>query len=366
VAVLNYNHLRYFRAVAHEGHLTRAAERLNLSQSALSAQIRRLEERLGHDLFERRGRGLVLTEAGRIALDHADAIFRSGDELVATLRGREGPGRRTLRVGALATLSRNFQIAFLRPLLPCADVELVLRSGGSGELLVALEGLALDVVLTNRAPAVDAASPIRAHRLDEQGASLVGLPGALPRGATLAARLAEAPLVLPGPGSGLRQGFDALASRLGVRPRVAAEVDDMAMMRLLAREGAGLAVLPPIVVRDELGSGLLAEVERLPGIAETFYALTVERRFPNPLLAPLLDAWRVRAGAPKRWAAEPEQPAPAPPADLARDSAQDPAQDPAEHPAAGPSAGDAPRPDRRHTGRAAPPRAARDSPRRPA
>jgi len=76
---LNYKHLRYFWAVAHSGNLTRAAEQLYVSQSALSVQIRKLEEWLGHDLFERQGKRLVMTEAGRIALDHADTIFGVGD-----------------------------------------------------------------------------------------------------------------------------------------------------------------------------------------------------------------------------------------------------------------------------------------------
>ncbi|MFX8652895.1 LysR family transcriptional regulator, partial [Acinetobacter baumannii] len=116
MSTLNYNHLRYFWAVAHDGNLTRTAARLNLTQSALSVQIRKLEERLGHALFERRGRQLHLTEAGRIALDHADAIFALGGELLGTL-GNTGEARRILRVGSLATLSRNFQMAFLRPLL---------------------------------------------------------------------------------------------------------------------------------------------------------------------------------------------------------------------------------------------------------
>jgi LysR family transcriptional activator of nhaA len=149
MAELNYNHLRYFWAVAHDGHLTRAAERLNVSQSALSVQIRKLEDRLGHSLFERRGRQLVLTEAGRIVLDHADAIFATGEDLIGTLR-RTGVARQAIRIGALATLSRNFQIDFLRPLLGRGDVEVVLRSGSYGELLGGLGGHALDVVLTNQ------------------------------------------------------------------------------------------------------------------------------------------------------------------------------------------------------------------------
>ena len=73
---MNYHHLRYFREVARQGHLGRAAELLNVSQSALSIQIKQLEDRMGHAFFDRVGRGLVLTEAGRIALDHADRIAR--------------------------------------------------------------------------------------------------------------------------------------------------------------------------------------------------------------------------------------------------------------------------------------------------
>ncbi|MGB0912700.1 MAG: LysR family transcriptional regulator, partial [Phaeobacter italicus] len=96
---LNYHHLRYFWAVAHDGNLTRTAQRLNLSQSALSVQIKQLEERLGHPLFDRRGRQLHLTEAGRITLDHADAIFATGQELIATLQ-ETGRSRQALRVGA--------------------------------------------------------------------------------------------------------------------------------------------------------------------------------------------------------------------------------------------------------------------------
>ncbi len=281
---LNYHHLRYFHAVAHEGNLTRAAARLNLAPSALSAQIRALEDRLGQPLFERSGRRLVLTEAGRIALAHADAIFAAGEELVATLQETRR-AQRILRVGALATLSRNFQLAFLRPVLGRPDVEVILRSGGMAELLRALADHELDAVLTSEAPA---AGGFVAHRLAEEPVSLVGRPALLAGRASLAERLAAAPLILPTPDSGLRAGFEALRERLGVTLLIAAEVDDMAMMRLLAREGVGLAVLPPIVVRDELASGELQEAERLPGLVQPFHAVTVARRFPNPLLRELL------------------------------------------------------------------------------
>ncbi len=294
MAKLNYNHLRYFWAVAQDGNLTRTAGRLNLSQSALSVQIRKLEDRLGHALFERRGRQLHLTEAGRITLSHADAIFATGEELVGTLR-ETGKTRHAVRIGALATLSRNFQIGFVRSLLGRSDVEIILRSGSSAELLRGLESMSLDVVLTNRTPETDALTPFIAHKLSEQRVSLVGTPNLVGKTRKFATLLAQHPVILPTSDNSVRTGFNALVNRLGIRAQVAAEVDDMAMMRLLVREGFALAILPPIVVRDELESGTLVEAEELPGIVETFFAITVERRFPNTVVRSLIKNAKAEA-----------------------------------------------------------------------
>ncbi len=285
--MFNFHHLRYFWAVAHEENLTRAATRLHVSQSAVSMQIQKLEAELGHLLFDRRGKQLVLTEAGRIALDHADAIFSRGDELESALQDR-GKQRRVLRVGSLATLSRNFQLGFLKPLFGQGDVEIVIRSGAFAEMLRALEAHLIDVLLANTAPARDAATPWVAHAIADQPVSLVGPPTKKRRKRSLAELLSSEPLVLPAADSSIRAGFDALVDRLGIRPHIAAEVDDMAMLRLLARERIGLAVVPSIVVRDELEAGVLVELAPLPQLKETFFAITLARRFPNPLLKLLI------------------------------------------------------------------------------
>ena len=287
MSALNYNHLRYFWAVAHDGQLTRTAERLNVSQSALSVQIRKLEERLGHAVFERRGRQLVLTEAGRIVLDHADAIFAAGDDLIGTLR-QTGIARQAIRIGALATLSRNFQIDFLRPLIGRGDVEVILRSGSLGELLGGLESHALDVVLTNQPPPVDTLSPFVAHRMSEQPVSLVGCANLPIRGTSLSTRLAQHPLILPTVGTSARTGFDALIDRLRLRPQIAAEVDDMAMLRLVARDSGWLTVLPEVVVQDELRTGVLVTVGRSSQLQENFYAITTLHRHRMERLEQLL------------------------------------------------------------------------------
>lgn len=285
---LNYNHLRYFWVVAHEGTLTRAAERMNLSQSALSVQIRKLESQMGHPLFARVGRKLILTEAGQIALDYADTVFKAGDEMMSTLRGRPLATRQVLRVGALTTLSRNFQLEFLRPLVGRSDVELIVRSGNIRDLLTQLEAHAIDVVLANSAAPRDARSSLRNHLLNEQPVSLVGRPRPDGRKFKFPDDLRREPILLPSLDSDIRVAFDRILELAGIRPAILAEVDDMAMLRLLAREREGVTLVPPIVVRDELEAGVLVERCRIPDVKESFYAIVQKRRFPNRLLIDLL------------------------------------------------------------------------------
>ncbi len=286
---LNFNHLRYFWLVAHEGSLTKAARQLNLSQSALSVQIQKLEHQMGHPLFNRVGRQLVLTEAGHIALDYADTVFKAGDELMSTLKGRPGLARQVLRVGALTTLSRNFQLEFLRPLVGRDDVELIVRSGTMRALLAELETHGLDVVLSNTPAPHDARSALRNYLLDQQAVSLVGkkdicaIPFQFPEG------LKDIPVLLPGLESNIRIAFDLVLDKAGIRPTIMAEVDDMAMLRLFARDRDGLSLVPPIVVQDELRSGILIEYYRIPDITENFYAIIPKRKFPNILLTEVLN-----------------------------------------------------------------------------
>ena len=167
---LNFHHLRYFWSVAKEGNLTRAAQRLRVAPSALSAQIRQLEAQLDQDLFVREGRRLLLTEAGKIALAHAEEIFAAGSRLSATL----GQGRKheqVFRAGAVATFSRNFLSAFVMPVFQQGGERLRLESGSEEELLARLEAHSLDLVLSNRHPPRD--RKFRSRRLGRQPVSIV-------------------------------------------------------------------------------------------------------------------------------------------------------------------------------------------------
>jgi len=285
---LNFHHLHYFWVVAKEGHLTRAAQQLHVSQSALSSQIRQLQDQLGHELFSRDGRSLLLTEMGHLVLEYAESIFSLGSELLALTESGELQRLQRLRIGSVATLSRNFQDNFLRPVIGQAEVKLVMRSASLEELLEQLRVHKLDLVLSNRAVVADTSTPWRCQQIAEQSVCIVGPPGNAAKKFRFPRDLEKFPLLLPGPSSDIRNQFDLLCERHDIEIDPYAEVDDMAMLRLLARDSGGLAVLPEVVVQDELQSGKLLRYWVLDNVVERFFAITAKRHFELVVLKTLL------------------------------------------------------------------------------
>lgn len=286
---LNFHHLFYFWRVAKLGHLTRAAGDLHTSQSALSAQIRQLEERIGEDLFSRKGRRLVLTDTGQLVLSYAESIFGLGQEMLGRLQG-QSQGITRVRVGSVATLSRNYQENWIRPLLTDSSVVLTLESGMLEGLLARLVQHQLDVVLANETVATDPERPLHSRLLGSQAVSLVG-PSNVWQANSL--RLPEdlhgVDVAVPGPRHAVRSQFDALCAEAGITPRLRAEVDDMAMLRLIARDSGWLTVLPDVVVQDELRIGSLVAVGQSHHLQERFYAITTPNRHRTGIVERLLS-----------------------------------------------------------------------------
>lgn len=285
---LNYLHLQRFWAIARAGGVTAAARREHVSASTLSQQLQELEEWLGSPLFERdRGR-LVLTEAGRVTLQYAEEIFVTGRELLSLFH-RSGPRRergRVLRIGAVGPLSKNLQFDFLQPLLGDAGMRLLVLAGPFEDLVARLRNHEVDVVLSNmpaRNPE-NGTGQLYSHLLGEMPVYLAGAMRVPARADGFPRWLEGVPLFLPTRQSMVRDGFDLLLAEAGISPDIRAEVDDMALLRLLALSGDGLALVPAIVVKHELGSRRLPTRFRVPGLAERFYAITQRRRFAHPLL----------------------------------------------------------------------------------
>ncbi|WP_440054136.1 LysR family transcriptional regulator [Pseudoalteromonas sp. T1lg65] len=277
---LNYHHLYYFWRVAKTGNLTQTAQALHISQSALSAQIKQLEHNIDTVLFERVGRKLVLTEQGKQVLNYAEDIFSKGQELEALLsKGVTSTTR--LSIGVLTTLSRNFVEAFIAPLMTNDDVQFKLKSASIGELLNGLTNHELDLVLTNRTVNFDSSDRYwQCQLVAKQPLAIVGPPELKPT-TDFPSGYEQVRWILPPTHSDQRTAFNALCARYQYFPNIMAEVDDMAMMRLLARDSGALAVLPSVVVKDEITQGVLCKYQDLEGIDEFFYAISTHKKtFP--------------------------------------------------------------------------------------
>ncbi|MFO1369009.1 MAG: LysR family transcriptional regulator [Marinagarivorans sp.] len=285
---LNYHHLYYFWRVAKQGNLTKTAASLHISQSALSAQIRQLEGSLGVELFARVGRQLRLTDSGQSALAFAEEIFTRGEELELLLGQGIEPAVRRLRIGVLTTMSRNFVESFIEPLLRRPNVQYQLQARGQVNLLNALANHEFDLALTNQQVVSGNQELWQCQLLARQPVAILGPPH-LPLGNPFPQGYGDCEWVVPVADSPLRSAFDSFCAQQQFKPRIVAEADDMAMLRLLARDTGALAVMPEVVVKDELQQGKLVHYLTLPNAFENFYAVTVKRQLANPLVSELIN-----------------------------------------------------------------------------
>ena len=291
---LNYHHLRHFWMIARHRSVTRAAEKLKISQSTLSEQLAELEDWLGEALFERRGRELHLTDAGRMALEHAETIFTTGHELITRFRQSGETRQRVLRIGAVGPLSKNLQFDFIQPILADTRTKVVVVAGALDELTRQLQEHKVDLVLSNIPMRADQEQNVFNHLLGEVPVFLVGGRKMKLSAGKFPKFLKNVPLFLPSRQSDVRADFDLILANAGIDPFVHAEVDDMALLRLLALSGEGLALVSKIVVERELQSRKIKFMQRVPGLTERFYALTMRKRFANAWLAEIVENFRRR------------------------------------------------------------------------
>lgn len=292
---LNYHHLFYFWTIAEVGTVSAAAKKLRLSQSTLSSQLKELESRLGHTLLIRGKRGVALTEAGKFTLDYANTIFSTGSELLDALKNRPQLTQVTkLRIGAVSSLSKNLQIEFIRPFLKRPDARVTVVENSLPELISQLHNHALDIIISNIPVVTGEATDIHNHTLADVDVVLVAKPPVkIPR-KSFPFWLNGQDVVLPTRLSRARSEIDRILQSAKVTVNLRAEADDMALLRLLALQGNAFALVPEIVVQGELKNGQLLRIQKVPGLKETFYAITPSRKFENPLVSEAISDFRKR------------------------------------------------------------------------
>jgi LysR family transcriptional activator of nhaA len=288
---LNYHHLRYFWTVAKEGSLKQASDKLHVSQPSISAQLSELEEVLGEKLFRRSGRSKVLTDAGQVAFRYADEIFGLGRELVNAIQQR--PTARALRlyVGVADSFPKLLTNDLLKPVLGMAQpVHVICREGKLEDLLGQLAAHRLDIVLADEPASSSTKVRTFNHPLSESAASFCAagkLAVALKRG--FPQSLHEAPALLPSDNTTLRRALEAWFRGLGIRPRVVAEFEDLALMKVMAAEGRGFIALPSVVAAEAVhryGFRVLGTSEQC---RVRFHAITAERRLAHPAVAVMIQ-----------------------------------------------------------------------------
>lgn len=294
MSYLNYHHLRLFWAVAHEGTLTRASEKLHLTPQTVSTQVRDLERALGEKLFERSGRVLVLTDVGHVVLRYADEVFSVGQELLDTLRGL--PSSRPLRlfVGVADVVPKLVAHRLIEPALRLGvPVRLVCSEAAPEKLLSELAVHALDVVLSD-GPIPPSAS-VRAynHLLGDCGVTFVAhaeLASALREG--FPKSLDGAPVLLPSENTVLRRELDTWFDARGIQPSIVGEFEDSALLKAFGQAGAGFFAVPSVIEAEVVRQHHVEPVGTPEGVVERFYAISVERRVRHPAVAAICDAAR--------------------------------------------------------------------------
>jgi len=291
---INYKHLYYFWAVAKEGSIARASERLHLTPQTISAQLGLLEESLGVKLFEREGRGLTLSESGRTTLSYADEMFQLGTELKEVLRGQPSGRPLQLNVGIVEALPKLIAYRLLEPALQLPDqLRIVCREGKLKNLLADIAVHKLDMILAD--------SPIPPglhvhafnHLLGECGISFFAAQKEAAKYCkNFPQSLDNAPILVPSNETPLRNALMQWFEKTEINPCIVGEFDDSALMKAFGQAGVGIFSAPTVIEQEVQQQYDVRIIGRTLEIRECFYVITAERKLKHPAVLAVSQAAR--------------------------------------------------------------------------
>ncbi len=292
--MLNYRQLHYFWVVAKTGSIVRACDQLNLTPQTISGQISLLEQTLGVDLFQRVGRQLELTEAGRLALPYAEQMFQLGNELEAMLRAQPDEQQILFRVGVADVVPKSIVYRLIAPTMELQEpMRISCREDKLERLLADLAIQRLDLVISD--------SPMPSHldikgysqKLGECGISFFATPELAQRyGKDFPASMHGAPLLIPGQETVVRSRLMRWFADQNVQPRIVGEFDDSALMKAFGKSGSGIFIAPSVIadeVQTQYGVKLLGQTD---AVTESFYAISVERKVKHPGIIAITESAR--------------------------------------------------------------------------
>jgi len=292
LAWLNFHHLLYFRTIANEGGVSKAAAKLHVAQSALSTQLRQLEESVGKQLFERRNRTLVLTEAGRVTLDYANQIFGLGDELLTVLKSGALLDKVRLVVGVLDSVPKVCAMQIAQEALRAAPCQVSLLEGKADELFRDLFAHQMDLVLTNHTPPFTIQQKAFTKPIARFEVAVYGPPSFRPLRRGFPKSLEGQPFILPTFDSKLRHDLIHFFQKNQIVIENRIETQDTAVMKLLSVQGTGLVALPEIAVAELVSDRRLVKLGVLDDVVEEIWLVASARRIEHPIAAHLMKSFR--------------------------------------------------------------------------
>lgn len=288
---INYKHLHYFWAVAHEGSIAKASQKLHITPQTISGQLSLLETRLGGALFEKAGRGLSLTETGRLVLRYADDIFDLGRELSDVLRGAPVVGASEFIVSSASALPKTIVYKIIEPALHLPnEISLVCKEGPVDSILAELAIHKVDMVLSDTP--LSGALSIKAYNHYLGGSSLTVFAAAtqarhykknFPRS------LHNAPMLLPTPQYAIRQDLDRWMRENEIYPIIRGQFDDSALIKSFGHSGLGLFCMPSVITDEVCKNFNVRPVGEISEVTQKFYAISAERKVRHPAVVSICD-----------------------------------------------------------------------------
>lgn len=290
---INYHHLFYFKTIAEEGSVSKAAEILRIGQPTLSAQLRQFELSLGVQLFERRHKKLWLTEQGKVALDYAKTIFRMGSEMYEVLHDRLKPLRPSLHLGALDSVPKQVVLGLVKHAFQISPCHITLSEGNADRLIRELTAHRIDLVVTNFLPPEIGTKGLFPRSITKNKVAFYGAARFRSLKKGFPGSVSGVPLILPTYDSRLRQDLDHWAKLNHVDLNVLIESQDISVKNLMAIHELGLIPIAKHVVTGDLLTEGLVQIGLLEGVYEELYVVTAQRKIENPIATELRDKYDI-------------------------------------------------------------------------
>ncbi|MNJ92666.1 Transcriptional activator protein NhaR [compost metagenome] len=292
---LNYHHLYYFKMIATEGSISKAAEKLSLGQPTLSAQLKQFEDTLGVPLFDRQHKKLMLTEQGRRALEYANEIFAMGNEMLEVLQDRPTNQRLHVSIGALDSVPKSLILQVLQTAQTYGEASFSILEGQGDEMLRELALHRIDLFISDYAPSSLDIPGLHSKKMAKAPVAAYASPKFKPLKKTFPDSLDGAPLILPTAAhSQLRHDIERYFKQRKWTMDVVVETQDTSLQKLMGAEALGIILAPSFAVDDLLKRKELVELGILEGIYEEFFLVSASRKIANPIAAKLIaERWKI-------------------------------------------------------------------------